>query len=51
MLYAGGAPQEVTGVVQINVQIPNAAATGSAVPVTLSVGGVSGQAGVTMAIQ
>ena len=48
--YAGGAPGEVAGVVQVNVQIPAGIQTGNAVPVVLSVGNVSSQAGVTVAV-
>jgi uncharacterized protein (TIGR03437 family) len=51
VLYAGGAPQDVAGVVQINVRIPNAVASGSSVPITLTVGGVNSQPGVTLALQ
>jgi len=48
--YAGGAPGEVAGVVQVNVQIPAGIQTGNAVPVLLSVGNASSQAGVTVAV-
>jgi uncharacterized protein (TIGR03437 family) len=35
---------------QVNVQIPAGVATGGTVPVTVSVGGVAAQAGVTVAV-
>lgn len=40
VLYQGSAPTLVAGVSQINVQIPAGITPGSAVPVTISVGGV-----------
>jgi uncharacterized protein (TIGR03437 family) len=48
--YAGAAPTLVSGLTQVNVQIPAGVATGSAVPVTVSVGGVAAQTGVTIAV-
>lgn len=51
VLYAGTAPGIVAGVFQVNVRVPQAAAPGSAVPLVLSAGGASSQAGVTLAIQ
>jgi uncharacterized protein (TIGR03437 family) len=49
--YAGGAPGEVAGVMQVNVTIPSGVQTGSAVPVVLQVGTAISQAGVTLAVQ
>lgn len=49
--YAGGAPGEVAGVMQLNVEIPSGIQTGAAVPVLLRVGGVPSQTGVTLAIR
>jgi uncharacterized protein (TIGR03437 family) len=49
--YAGGAPGEVAGVMQVNVQIPSEITPGSAVPVQLKVGDVPTQAGVTVAVR
>jgi uncharacterized protein (TIGR03437 family) len=49
--YAGGAPGEVAGVMQLNVEIPSGIRTGAAVPVLLRVGGVPSQTGVTLAIR
>jgi uncharacterized protein (TIGR03437 family) len=45
------APGAVAGVLQINVTIPTGAASGAAVPVVLTIGGVASQTGATMAIQ
>ena len=49
-LYAGGAPGEVAGVMQINVQVPSDVTPGNAVPVTIQVGGATSQAGLTIAV-
>jgi uncharacterized protein (TIGR03437 family) len=51
VLYAGNAPGEVEGVVQINVVIPQSVPAGIAVPILVTIGGVSSQTGVTLAIQ
>ena len=48
--YVGGAPGEVAGLLQINVQIPSGITPGSAVPVVIRVGGATSQAGVTIAV-
>jgi|GEM_PF-2820404 len=50
VLYAGGAPGLVLGVVQINAIIPDGVTPGAA-PVVVEVGDFSTQAGVTLAIQ
>ncbi len=47
--YAGGAPGTVAGLTQVNVQIPSGLTAG-AVPVSVQVGGVSTQPGVTVAV-
>jgi len=49
--YAGGAPGEVAGIMQLNVEIPTGIQTGDAVPVVLEVGGVPSQTGVTLAVR
>jgi uncharacterized protein (TIGR03437 family) len=49
--YAGLVPGETPGLQQINVRLPADAPAGSAVPLQLTIGGVSTQAGVTVAIQ
>ena len=51
ILYAGGAPGAVAGLMQINARIPSGIPTGPAVPVTLRVGNASAQAGVTIAVR
>jgi len=47
--YVGAAPQAVAGVMQINAQVPAGLAAGNA-PVSVQVGGVSSQPGVTIAV-
>ena len=51
VLYGGAAPGLVAGVIQINVRIPEGAASGNAVPVTFSIGAVESQRGVTLTVQ
>jgi uncharacterized protein (TIGR03437 family) len=50
VLYAGAAPGEVEGLMQIDVQIPSGIAAGSQVPVVLQVGSAVSAAGVWIAI-
>ena len=47
--YAGGAPGQIAGVMQLNVVVPGGLA--GAVPVVLTVGGVPSQDGVTVAVR
>ncbi len=47
--YAGGIPGVVAGVMQVDVQIPEGTASGTAVPVSISIAGVSSQT-VTIAV-
>jgi len=49
--YCGEAGDLTSGVVQLNVLVPESVVPGSAVPVTITVGGVASQAGVTLAVQ
>ena len=49
VLYAGGAKGLVAGVSQVNLQIPETAPRGSAVPITMTVGGISSSGPVTVA--
>jgi len=49
--YAGGAPGEIAGLMQINAVVPTGIQTGNAVPVALQVGNVSSQPGVTIAVK
>jgi uncharacterized protein (TIGR03437 family) len=51
VLYAGNAPGEVEGVVQINVAVPPNVTPGLALPVLVTIGGISSQTAVTAAIQ
>ncbi len=48
VLYAGAAPDEIAGMVQVNIQLPDGV-TGN-VPVIVTVGGVNSQATATVAI-
>lgn len=49
IVFAGAAPG-FAGLLQINVRIPDAAAPGAAVPVSLTIGNIASQTGVTMAV-
>lgn len=49
--YAGWVADSVAGLYQINATVPTKATTNTAAPVVVTIGGVSSQAGVTMAIQ
>jgi uncharacterized protein (TIGR03437 family) len=49
--FEGAAPGLVTGVLQINAQVPAGVAPGSAVPVQLSIGSASSPLTVTIAVQ
>ena len=49
--YAGGAPGLVAGLIQINARVPAQAPSGVAVPVSIRIGNVESQAGVTLAIR
>ena len=51
VLYAGSAPSEVNGVVQINAIVPQTLTPDVALPVLVTISGVSSQTGVTVAIQ
>ncbi len=50
VLFAGEAPGFVSGVLQVNVQVPANAASGD-LPVAVSVGGVPSQDGVTVSVR
>lgn len=50
VLYAGAAPTLITGVVQINLQLP-AGVSGSALPVVITIDGVMTTGGATVAVQ
>ncbi len=49
--YAGSAPGLVAGLLQVNAVVPPSIAPGASVPVTVSVGGVASQRGVTIAVK
>jgi len=51
LTYAGSAPGLVAGVFQVNARIPATAPLGDAVPITVTVGGIQSQAGVTLVIR
>jgi uncharacterized protein (TIGR03437 family) len=48
--YAGSAPGEVAGLLQVNAVVPQGVSPGPAVPVTVSVGGIASQSRVTIAV-
>lgn len=48
--YAGAAPLETTGLQQINILVPSGAGAGPAVPLALTVNGVSTASGVTIVL-
>ena len=50
VLYTGAAPTLITGVVQINLQLP-AGVSGSALPVVITIDGVMTTGGATVAVQ
>jgi uncharacterized protein (TIGR03437 family) len=50
-VYAGEAPGYTYGLQQINIRIPTDVPVGALIPLLLTVGGSSSQAGVTLAIQ
>jgi uncharacterized protein (TIGR03437 family) len=49
--YAGGAPGLVSGVLQINAQVPAGLTPGPSVPLVVKVGDVTAQAGVTLTVR
>ena len=49
--YAGGASYLVSGVMQINAQAPTGVTPGPNVTRTITIGGVSAQTGVTLAVK
>ena len=49
--YAGGTPGTVAGLTQLNVVVPMGVTPGTTVPVTVTIGGASSPAGVTLAVQ
>lgn len=51
MNYCGEAPGSTAGLVQVNAFVPQSVAPGSAVSVTITIGGVTSKDGVTLAVQ
>lgn len=51
VLFGAGAPNFLAGLMQFNVRVPQNISTGSAVPLTVSIGTIAGPAGVTVAIR
>ncbi len=49
--YAGAAPYLISGVLQINAQVPAGVTPGPAVPLLVTIGGVDSQAGVTLSVK
>jgi len=49
--YAGAAPGLVSGLLQVNAQIPACVTPGPSVPVVVTIGGASSQPGVTLAVR
>jgi uncharacterized protein (TIGR03437 family) len=48
VLYAGGAPGFVSGLMELHVRIPGTAAPGDALPIELIVGSASSQPGLAV---
>jgi uncharacterized protein (TIGR03437 family) len=48
--YAGASPGQITGLLQVNVRIPDGAPVGSNIPIKLSIGSTSSAAGPTLAV-
>jgi uncharacterized protein (TIGR03437 family) len=51
VLYRGQAPNFVSGVLQVNVRVPDDAPSGAAVPIVITVGSANSQAGLTLAVR
>jgi len=50
IVYSGAAPEEVEGLTQINVVIPSNVTPGPTVPITVTIGGVPSQTGITLSV-
>jgi uncharacterized protein (TIGR03437 family) len=50
VLYAGGVPGLVAGVLQVNVVIPSGVAAGNSIPIVITIGGKTTQANVSLAV-
>lgn len=51
IIYAGGAPLYLAGLMQFNVRVPQGVTPGSAVELLITVGGIASAPGVTLAVQ
>ncbi len=51
VLYAGAAPGLISGMLQVNVRIPDSVPPALAVPISIQVGSAASPAGVTIAVQ
>jgi uncharacterized protein (TIGR03437 family) len=51
VMYAGAAPQEVAGVVQVNAVLPQGITPSAAAPISITIGGVTSPEGVTIGVQ
>jgi uncharacterized protein (TIGR03437 family) len=51
VVFAGGAPRSVAGLVQINVRVPSWANTGAAVPIYFEIGSDRAESGITIAVR
>jgi uncharacterized protein (TIGR03437 family) len=49
--YCGEAPGDTAGVFQVNALIPESVTPGNSVPITITIGGVTSQANVTVAVK
>jgi uncharacterized protein (TIGR03437 family) len=49
--YAGAAPGLISGALQINAQVPAGVTPGPSVPLVVTIGGVSAQSGITLAVK
>ena len=51
VLYAGGAPGFLAGLMQFNVRVPPGAQPGPSLPVVITIGGIASPIGVTLAVR
>ena len=51
VIYAGAAPGYISGLMQVNVEVPASVGFGNSIPLTLSIGGQPSQLNVTIAVK
>ena len=51
VLYAGGAPELVDGMFQLNLRVPNGVASGKTVPILITIGAATSPPGVTVSVK